>query len=516
MIPIRYKDGTPTTVSTLSVFQLGDLTDTPIDSVIEGQGGWIEFPIPLVDFAGRRMDKVWMPPFGSIKEGTLILLSFIQSSAQMLLTAIESFKAGDIDQAKLNRFLGHYQSVALGMIFGRKGFISQHIMCNRMSRSGRAVLLPMRGGSPFECKVPSWMMKALKIRSGELAVVGRDPTIWDGGIECLIVRGTNEDVIRLHPLVFEQLAADCDGDQVWIMAIPEELQSEMRPKVGSFMRTHAVWPKPWNREGEKVDWDDAEQILLDRSRPDGFSVGPEDIMSQNAILAEAEDILGKELAEDCLATAQGLTLEQWRSTMLDVNADMLKMKVGMGPVGAAAMNLRVLAGHGALLKKSACEMSERVEQLLLSAKNKGAKERAAYCAEDILDLLNRRNDFVETSEDDAIITAATMLGLKPSRVRPMIKRIWKENMGLSQIIRSQFPLFAATTQAAENIEVSAPLALRLFRDKKTDSTGVCRFIIDGLAELAHRRDEIEERDSARHELMIELTGEGEHAIQSPA
>ena len=490
MIPIRYKDGTPATVSTLSAYQLGCLIDSPLDDLIEQQGAWIEFPTPLIDFAGRRVNKTWMPPFGSIKEGVLILLSHIQSAAQMLLIACEEFQNGTIKEARLNKSFRVYQDVARDMIFGRRGFISEHIMCNRMRRSGRAVLLPSRGGNPFWCEIPSWMMKALKLSRGDLVVVGRDPTIWDGGIECLYVKGINEDVIRLHPLVFAQLNADCDGDQVWMMAVPDSIKEEMRHLVGSFMKRYAKWPKPWNHMGEEIDWSSVEDTLLDRSRPDGFSIGPEDIAGQTAELVRAEEILGKELSEECLETSVGMSLGRWQDIRDKVNGDMLKMKVGLGPVGAAAMNLRVLAGDNALARKSACLMAERIEQLLLDAKRAKDKDGPQYSPDDILELLNFRGDYADTKEEDAVILASAMLGLKPSNVRPMIKMIWASDKGLSQTVRERFPLYASTTQASENRSIAVPLALKIFRDGDTDESGVCKFIIDGLADLARRRAEI--------------------------
>ena len=81
-----------------------------------------------------------------------------------------------------------------------------------------------------------------------------------------------------------------------------------------------------------------------------------------------------------------------------------------------------------------------------------------------------------------------MLGLKPSHTRPMIKMIWNSKLGLSQLVRENFPWFAATTQAAENDDVAVGIALQIFRNGETDPTGTCRFIIDGLAELANRKD----------------------------
>lgn len=489
MIPLRYKDGGIVRGVVQTTEQLGSVKDTVLDPHVETNGGHIELPVRVLDYANRRIDSVFVPPFGAVREGNIIVLSRVQTAAQMLLIMIDQFKNGQAKEKQLQRSLTGYQLAIMRLIFGRSGFISEYLMCNRMQRSGRAVLLPKKGGNPFECTIPSWMAKKIGIREGQLVLVGRDPTIWDGSIEIFRARLVNEDVIRLHPFVFGQLNADCDGDQVWCLAIPKYLQADMEVHLGGFMRRHATWPKPWNYQGKEIQWETCEDELVERCRPDGFSVGPEDIMFETSVAEKGQEILDKEVLNECRKTALGLTFKEWQEIMLEVNESMLTMKVGMGPVGAGAMNLRILAQDSKLCVNSACAMAERLEQLLLDAKRAKNIDGPTYSADDALDILNKRNTFVGLEEPEAVTKLSAMLGLKPSVVRPMVKIIWREGTGLSALVRNAYPMFASTQQAADNKDVALALATELFYIKNIDRSGVARFIIDTLREVSIKRKE---------------------------
>ena len=853
MIPLRYKDGGIARGVVQIDEQLGSINDTVLDPLLEVEGGWIELPSDVLDYANRRIDKVFVPPFGAVREGNIIVLSQIQTAAQMLLIMVEKFKIGEAKKKQLQRSLTSYQLAIMRMIFGRSGFISEYLMCNRMQRSGRAVLLPRKGGNPMECSVPAWMCKKIGIKDGALVLIGRDPTIWDGGVEVFRARAKHEDVIRLHPFVFEQLNADCvaqgtpiflrhkvenhrhmchndgmsttntiigknmalpiealspsgegevrtvyeyetpdrngnwvpikmsmnkgkkntiditsryggtirvtpdhkvlssgvwkrareisvgnvldlgtigspqveqedtqvnselswalglfcadgfarsyvrnlgkqgdtryefrltnnnvellhraqkgmaqfgvpmeiqqykseapgavhrfptdkhishlvtkgvkkgqkrdfvlnlvkacyqgkekkipniamssptlakawidgffagdgrhknlqeipdesaeftissrtilmsfpvvakmagfditirkykdrnsfsvrlrsdsrslrkqnkvieivesgehtvydittdgeflagmnvvhncDGDQVWVLAIPDHLQKDMQKHLGSFMKRNATWPKPWNFHGKDITWERAEDDLIERSRPDVFSIGPEDILFETKIAMKGQEILNKEVLEECQATAKGLTFKEWQGIILEVNESMLRMKVGMGPIGAGAMNLRILAQEGALSVKSACAMAERLEQLLLDAKRAKDIGGASFSADDALDILNRRNSYSDIEETEATTKLSAMLGLKPSAIRPMVKIIWREGTGLSALVRNAYPMFASTQQAADNRDVAIGLATELFHNKEIDRSGVARFIVDVLKEVSAKRKE---------------------------
>lgn len=854
MLPIRYKNGAFPTNGVLAKADLASLEGTPLDPRVEEWGAFIRLPVKCLDWQNREIDRLWLPPLPAIREGDIFVLNPIQGSAQSLLVAIEKFKTKEFEQPQLARAVISYQNTALQQLFGRSGMISKFVMSSRMKRSGRAVLLPRAGGNPLYCELPEWMMKALKLSDGDYVLVGRDPTIWEGGIEVLRVRGCKENVIRLHPLVFAQLNADCvaegtpillrhnvnshhhisdindmsttniiigktgslpieylspneegqvrsvfdfetpdrtgiwvpvtmsmnkgkkktidittryggtirvtpdhkvssrgvwkeareikvgdvldlgdvqpfemdepskadlemawalgifcadgfagsyfrnrnpqdtryefrltnnntsllerakiglsqygvsfeiqqydsekpgaehrfptdkhishlvvsgvkrgqkkdfvlklldecytkpqgrwkkrekkvppivlsspalakawldgffagdgrhlssqeipeesaeftissrsilmafpvvakmagyditirrcidrdafsvrlrsgsrsarkdnevieivdsgehvvydittqgeflagmnvvhncDGDQVWVLAIPSRLKHEAKAQLGSFMKRTAKWPKPYNLEGEEVDWERVEFDMSYRAAPTGFSVSPEDVLTDGSNLERVEEITGKELKGECRKTALGLSYEEWKAITLEVNDAQLKMKVGMSPVGAAAMAVRILAGDNPRTRRAASLISERIEQKLLDSKR--AKDSGdKYQHTTALDILQMRNEWLDSDENEATEGLATCLGLKNSDVRPIIREIWSRGQGLSAIMRDEFPLFASTTQVAENRDQAVLLAKTLFIDKKAERDSLGRLVINilGVKETA--------------------------------
>jgi len=477
MLPIRYTNGTYPSNGVLALPDLACLEGTPLDPKIEEFGAVIRLPATCLDWQNREVTETWLPPLAAIREGEVVVLNPIQGSAQSLLVAIENFKSKDIEVPQLTRALISYQHTAINQLFGRRGMIAKHVMSSRMKRSGRAVLLPRAGGDPLYCELPAWMMTALKLKEGDYVVVGRDPTIWEGGIEILKAISCESNVIRLHPLVFAQLGADCDGDQVWVLAVPRSLREEAKNQLGSFMKRTAKWPKPYNEQGSDVDWGRVEFDMTYRAAPSGFSVGPEDILNDSEAFDRVERITGKELKDECRSTALGLSKDEWKRITLEVNDAQLRMKVGMGPVGAAAMAVRILAGDNPRVRRSASLISERIEQKLLDSKRaKEAGDRFSHTT--ALDIVQMRNDWVDVDEDEAVNGLAACLGLKPSDVRPIIKEIWDRGQGLSAIMRDEFPLFAATTQVAENKDQALLLAETLFIRKKAEAGSLGRLVID--------------------------------------
>lgn len=490
MLPIKYKNGSFPTNGVLALEDLADLTNTVLDPKIEEHGDMIRLPCTCLDWQNRETTEVWLPPFAAIREGEVVVLNPIQGSAQSLLVAVEKFKTKEYEDKQLARALIAYQISAIKQLFGKNGMISKFIMTSRMKKSGRAVLLPRSGGDPCTCEIPSWMMDGLKLKDGDLVVVGRDPTIWEGGIEVLRAIGCKSNVIRLHPLLFKQLNADCDGDAVWVLAIPFYLKKEAQAHLGSFMKRVAEWPTPYAFYGKPVNWDTVEHEMDDRSAPTGFSVGPEDILGDSDILDRVEAITCKELKESCIAAANGLSAEEWKTIVLETNENQLKMKVGMGPVGAAAMAVRILAYDDPRARRSASLISERIEQKLLDSKK--AKDIGdEFSHETALDILHMRNEWVDVEVDEAVDAMSKCLGLKKSDVRPIVSNIWSNNKGLSAIIRDKFPLFASTTQISENTDQAKILAEEIIIHKRIEQNGLAKFTLDALLEHEEILDAVE-------------------------
>ena len=72
------------------------------------------------------------------------------------------------------------------------------------------------------------------------------------------------------------------------------------------MYHNAKWPVPFSSYGEFVDWMNVEQQMYSRSRPNGFSVGPQDILEGSDALLELEHIVKKDLKEECQKIANGI------------------------------------------------------------------------------------------------------------------------------------------------------------------------------------------------------------------
>jgi len=489
MIPIRYLNGSLVTNSVLVLNDLSGLDGTPLDPKFAIDGSWIDLPISIPDYVNRKIDRVFFPPVTYIREGNILVLHVMQVAAQMLLVAIENFKdpSTNTTEKQLVNSLTSYQTTAIRQLFGRGGYIAKHLMCCRMRHSGRAVALARAGGSPFICELPPLIMSKLHLSKGSLVIIGRDPTIWDGGIEVLRCKQSDADVIRLHPLAFKQLGLDSDGDTVWVLAIPRgECEEETKHHIGSFMRNNATWPVPWKVDGERVEWDNVETTLRERAAPTGFSVSPRDIIESSPYIEEMERITSKELKEECVNTAQGLSLEKWKETILEVNNAMLQMKVGLGPVGAAAIALRAICNNNPRLKKSAGLIAERIEQLLLDAKQAKDKDHT-YSYVDALDILHIRSSQILTVEE-ATAKLVDMLKLNPSVIRPIIAMLYERQeqgrgRGLAAVARAEYPLFAATTQYAENPAAAAALAINLFHNKKLDPDGLGKIIVETLKSL---------------------------------
>ena len=489
MLPIRYETGALATASVLDEVQLATTKDTVLDPELEQTGAWMQLPIPCNDYVNRPIQQVWFPPSPALRENGQVVLDHMQSAAQMLLCAIDGFLCKRTKNTQLVTSVRSYQLQAIRTLFGKDGFINQHLVSVRMRRTGRAVLLATPGGSPFNCIAPISMMKQLGIRDGDPVIIGRDPTIWEGSVEALNCYGGKDDVIRLHPIVFGQLGADSDGDTVWLLGLNRDCHEEAQKHIGQFMQRHAKYPVPYAHDGAEINWETVEEEMYLRARPTGFSVGPEDVLTDTGVMNQVQIITGKDLTDECRRVAQGLSLEEWKKLILHMNQAQLTMKVGMGPVGAAGMALRIIAGDHPRKKKAAGAVSERLSQLLLSAKN--ARDTGCqYSHVAALDILQKRGEAASMSGEDAAKKIAGILGLRPRDVRPIIHYLYSRTENLSGLIRADYPLYAATTQTADDTRTALGLAISIFHHKNIDPDGAMKFVMNALIALEEQVVEV--------------------------
>lgn len=432
MRPLQIRENNELTTSVGRIIDkstIVNIQDTVLDEELCKKGTFIELPVQVRDLFQRDITQVYFPAFQSQEMGRLIMLNPMAASANLLLRIIADFEAQKVDVRVLTKMTCAYQAMAVRLLAGKGGLVNSHILSTRVANSGRAVLLISADYSPEFAGIPDRIMHGLGIKVGDPVIIGRDPAIWDGSIEICRAKFSGSNCIELHPLLFKQLGADCDGDCVFVWKLPDVagVQEEAEAGVLSFTREHAVWPtclKTPNNMTEEVDWEKVFEDGLDRSKITGFSVSPREILEGGDRVLQLCSLMGKEVAEECKQIAEGITPEQVKEHLLTQNATQLEMKIKLGPIGAASNRLKVLAGENKALQRSACYVSERLQQMLLSSKHVvGEKRKQAYSVDDVLRMLNRRDQWRE-ARLQTIIDELEKLGMDPGQCQPIIAYLW--------------------------------------------------------------------------------------------
>lgn len=409
--------------------QVVDVKDTVLDPEICKTGGWIDLPVPCVDFKGARIERLYYPAFDHQRQGRMIHLNRMAVLANMVLRAIVSFKEGMATEQVIQKMTLVYQLGAVRGLGGKNGVVNNNLVASRVSNSGRAVVLINGDRSPEIVGIPSQIMRQLKLEDGDLVFIGREPTIWHGSIEVLRAKSTNRYAIELHPLVFKQLGADCDGDTVYVYAVPKnaECQAEAAEQVLGFTKTFAKWPAFMRMDdtSETVDWPTAKEASHERSKITGFSVTPREILQQGERLKKLCTVMGKDVADECLTIAKGIDEPSLRKYVLDQNNALLHMKLWIGPIGSMSNRLRVFAGTSPKLLASASYMSERLQQMLLDTKHYIGRKQG-YGPTDVLQILNRRGRYegVGGAYLEDVVNELVKMGMDRDQVWPIMAQLW--------------------------------------------------------------------------------------------
>jgi hypothetical protein len=432
--------------------------DTVLDPNICRAGAIIQLPEPILDIYNRTIDKVYYPAFSCDQIQRFIILNDLAIAANRILKIIEEMTSGAADVRVLELSVRAFQLAAVNMLSGKTGLISANVISSRTSNSGRAVLIPSGGERhPNYVGIPERIMVKLGIDEEEPVIVGRDPTIWHGSLEVLRAYCSGNDCIELHPLVFSQMGADSDGDQVYVYKIPEtgECYLEALEQVGAFTKNHAKWPGWLSKaatSGEEVDWDNVVQETQDRARITGFSVSPREILEKGPRVKSLCKAISKEPAiDECQEIARGISKERVRQYLLEQNATQLNMKVWLGPIGAASNRLKVVAGEDKGLLESAMYVSERLQQMLLSSKHVvGGEKKEAYSVKDALGLLNRQGKHRNTDLRTALAEIEKM-GLDSAKAKPIMTHIWVGYAALKTAAHflGQSPMARSRTRAGD-------------------------------------------------------------------
>jgi len=408
------------------------LEGTILDPEIGKVGGWIDLPFECEDWLKRKVSKVYVPRFHSDRQGSLVTLHPIHAAANQLLREVEEHGRGERTERAVKGCVKMYYRQVQRALAGKNGLLGSAVFSSRMKRSGRAVVLINGDHHPEWLGVPERIFSRLALKHGDLIIIGRDPTIWHGSMEVVRARKAREHAIEMHPLLFKQMNADCDGDEVYVYKIPddEDCQAEAGAQVLKFTRGMAKWPSFCRETNDETqpDWDemDAEKHTEPKRKEiTGFSVSPEDILQdQDGCLAALDERTGKGVAEECRTIALGIDVTQFQEYVHEQNEAQLDMKLNLGPIGAASNRLKTIAGHHADLMQAASYLSERLQQVLLDTKHtKGTEKESGHTAQDLIDLLNRRGRFHSYTLEDAE-KVLQEVDVDTEIAGPMLRYLW--------------------------------------------------------------------------------------------
>lgn len=405
-----------------------EMQDTVLDPKISKHGGRISLPFPVEHWSGTEEASVlYVPKFQNMRQGHLIQLHPLAASANAVARAIHEFGEGKRSEKSIVSIVKTYWRFAMHVVMGKTGIVNSAIFSTRACNSGRAVFLVNGTLSPHVVAVPRFMARKMGVKNGDLVIVGRDPTIWDGSIEIMSARVHDKNTIEANPLLCKQWGADCDGDELYIVKVPtgEKAQEEAHAQVGNFVIQNASWPS-YLRESvqeETVDWGNLENEIRSRNVVTGKSVSPEDILNESEEVKTICARTGKDVSAECKKIALGLTPEEVEQYIQDQNSANLMMKIGLGPIGSLCMRIKTICGSDQDLLRSGAYISERLQQMLLDGKHTVGTNGAQYAPTDMIDLMNREGPFVATTMED-VLGVLKSSGLDTERARPFVAWVW--------------------------------------------------------------------------------------------
>lgn len=402
------------------------LDGTILDEKVWENGAWIELPQPVSDYAGRPIDRVRVPGIRPLDDDGLWTIHPVMFTANQVARVVQQVERGATPAYALQTIVIGYQRQVIASLSGKEGLIRKTVIGARIKRSGRAVLVPNADHGPEWVGIPGRFFEDGKLTHGDPVLIGRDPTIWDGSTEVLLARKSTGNVVELHPLVFPQLGADCDGDTVYWFPIPQDLacQDEAQHELAGFLKHHAKFSKQMlltDPTTDIGDWDSVKEQTKERLEPTGFSVSPEDVLHEDErVWAMIDRTSGKSgLHLDCGFMARGLPAEDWLLKLLEKNFEMLMMKKLLGPIGAACNRLKILAGWNQGWLRSANYLSERLQQLLLDSKH-----GTGYDPFHVLNVLNRVGKWAKATPDEALAELREV-GIDPEQAADMVLVIYR-------------------------------------------------------------------------------------------
>lgn len=419
MRAIRLKISPESDVTTLDVghtIRAGQIPEnisgTLIDPVILKKGTRINFPKGVLaqDVFGRVISHVIVPslsPDGRIeKSGEMVFLHPVTVASNQILSYFEQ-NEGNIQSNVLSRLVKLQYWSLIDRVVGHRGVIATNISGTRMAHSGRLVLIPQIDRSPEWVGLSSRAMKSTDIKEGDLIIIFRDPVIWTGSMEVVKAYPLEGDVIALHPLLFKQMGADCDGDQVAFVKPPNEpgVSEEMQANLIRHARKFAKWPKYLCHSNlpEEPDWENIVEDTKRRFVVTGQSYGPGEVRGWTKLpssVEELEIITGKP-GRGMRNKEISCDPEVRKKILLDTNYANLFMKGYLGVVGATARRILLVMGEDPWLNLAANRCSETIQQSTLDTKHQVDMTKAVSPI-DIMEMFERRGAWTNSSIENCI------------------------------------------------------------------------------------------------------------------
>lgn len=436
---------------------------TVLSKEFQENGGYVDFEgLQLYDNWGRIITGITVPAIPVTYEmgnNSIAVLHPIAVRANLVARMLEDVQKKERKFTSLQKAVNSFYLEVCNTLFGKSGVFNRWILGPRLKNSFRAVVIPGKYdkdplGESYEwVGIPERICNRIGIQTGDVVVIGRDPTIWMGSVEFLYAYVVPHDAIEIHPLLLPQLAGDHDGDQLWgYKPDPELVPAGI---VASFTRSYATWNKNLvdQQDSNTVQWNN---FLLDervRIRTSGLSVSPLEIVeggeSLDRVLSYCS--FGKrnrgkvDSADELRGIAGQVPLEHWKSYTQSINTAQLAMKIFMGPVGLLALRL-IARGHKDIkIRDSANILAERCAQGLLDAKHLTYEQAKNFKPSDIFKVLNLTSKFNSAKD---MLTELQKIVPCDDRVLPVLEYILKDGRGIANMSKEDMPLFEGITSTA--------------------------------------------------------------------
>lgn len=385
----------------------------PVISIMDISDIYGERPIP------RDLDPEFFPKRPKIeyvKAPYFPVLEVDDSTAlieecYMLLNDIIDFQGTRVE---LQRAVLAFQTSLVQLkLAGKKGLLQRWVYGTRCSNSVRAVAAPSINITVNQVGVPEYACRKAKIEQGDWVLLSRSPVLHKGSVLLLQVVKVDGLAIRIHPLHNSGLGCDFDGDEIEIKKI-EPCDSDIHTQLGACLNW-AKWPTELSLAGESTE---------ERTAPLEHTLGPEDMLQEDAPLLKVVKEAGGKVPADIPTYVQGCNPEEFKDVAYETTMDLAFMKVNIGKVGALTDVIAFILSNDESTLNLALQFKEHVTQTLLDSKH-GAD--VMFDPDKILAMFNRQGKYKKLS-NELIAEEASLMGVDKDLTHRLLNLISEEGI----------------------------------------------------------------------------------------